>query len=1591
MHHQWLQSCTLENTVSRPVMSDWVLVLVTHLFFILFPLHGLAVSAGIVISQVYGGGGNSGASLKNDFIELFNRGATTVNVTGWSVQYSSSTGTSWQVTGLSGSIAPGQYYLVQESAGSGGTTNLPSPDAVGNIALSSSSGKVALVNDASALNGSCPAGSTIVDFVGYGSANCSEGNPTPPLNATTAALRASNGCVDTDNNAADFSIGPPIPRNRAAGPNLCSGPTNPSGVSEANPASVVAGGSTLLTVRVTPGANPPSTGIAVTGNLLSIGGSAAQSFFDDGSHGDASPHDLTFSFQATVGSITTSGLKNLSVILSDAQSRTTSLVIPLTVESSLLAIHDIQGSKAISPHLGEVVTTSGIVTALKSNGFFIQAPDTSVDDNPNTSEGIFVFTSTTPPPAAAIGNLVMVTGMVQEFVPPSDPNSPSFTQIGASPAVTFVSSGHPLPAAVTLTAEKMHSDGSIQPLQQLEGMRVRIDSLTVISPTQGFIDETNATAHSHGIFYGVITGIPRPMREPGIEVPDPLPAGSPCCVPRFDANPERLRIESGGQIGASMSEVTSGSLITHLTGVLDYGYRTCTILPDPSPLQTYPGFTSAVPVPVPESNEFTVSSLNMGRFYDSQDDPAINEPVLSVEAFNRRLNKVSAAIRDVMRSPDILGVEEVENLDTLQTLAEKINSDTINSGDPNPKYQAFLVEGNDSGGMDVGFLVKRSRVNVVEVTVQGRDATSLNPNTGQMDLLHDRPPLLLRGEVRSPGGALFPMTVLVNHLRSRKGIDDPVEGNRIRIKRRAQAEFLAHLIQARQLADPKEHIILLGDFNSFQFNDGYVDVLGTIQGTPAPFDQVVLSSPDFVNPDLINLINLLPPEERYSFVFNGNAQALDHILITPNLGQRMSHFHFARNNADFPESLRNDSKRPERISDHDMPVAYFTFPPQPPNLSITLTASPDRAQAGSTVSYTLTVMNNDLTPATSITVSDILPDSVVFVSCRTTGDGVCGGSGNEPKVTVPSLAGGTSVSIEIVAAINCSTPDGTSIINTAVLKSDSMDSSSPSNVATVTTWVFNPPPTIICPANIHAVTDLVGERSVIVNYPLPVVKGLCPVNLVTSPLSGSRFNLGITPVTAIATDITGRTALCRFSVDVAQKGLFFAHFVNGNNFTSTMTFSNPSTTQPVNGTVNFLNDQGQPLSISINGKQTAPTTLFSLPPLGSTSLTTDGKGDLQTGAVQVNASSAIVGVLYLNVSGLGMAGASESAPSLAFITAAERHANQGFNTGIAIHNPSSSTAQVTLSLRGLNGREVTGGSRTEKLAAGGHFAKFIHELFPNADTMNFQGTLVITAMSANKSDFAMDSSMVRIVATAMQTGSSPGEITTLPVVAIDPPPASYGSFFPQWINGSGSSSSLFLINPLSKTVRGEVDFFDDEGQPMSFAVNGHAAANHFSFSLPPKGGAVFTTGGEGNLRSGSARVSAHSSIASLLRLSVPRLGLTGASASTPLPGLLVPVSQSSSKGVRTSVAILATDSAVSFGLTLRNPNGEPLPKGQTRMALLAHGRIARFVEELFPQADLSEFEGSLVITPEGGTVAATAMRIGSKLGELTALPVAALR
>jgi predicted extracellular nuclease len=994
-----------------------------------------ASASGIVISQIYGGGGNAGSTFKNDFIEIFNADGATVNLSGWSVQYSSAAGTTWQVTALNGSLAPGQYFLIQESQGAGGTTNLPAPNATGNIAMSATAGKVALVSNTVALSGGCPVGGAIIDFVGYGTgsggASCFEGTAAAPtLTNTTADFRRNNGLQDTDSNTADFITGAPNPRNTPVGT------TNPSGAGAANPASVIQGGTTLLTVLVTPGANPTSTGIVVSGDLSSIGGSATEPFFDDGTNGDVTANNNTFSFSTVVTLTTTPGTKTLPISISDAQGRSGSATITLVVTTAPqnLSIHDIQGPGDTSPVAGKLVSTTGIVTAVVSNGFFIQNPDNAADADPNTSEGVFVFTSSRPTATATIGNMVQVVGTVAEFIPSSDPNSPSSTEISGSPTVSLISSGNPLPTPVTLTAADTDPAGPIDQLEKYEGMRVHVDVMTASGPTDGNLNEANATSTSNGVFFGVIAGISQPFREPGVQLPDPLPAGAPATVTRWDTNPEILRVNTAVQTGSTVLDVTTGATVTSLTGPLDFNSRFYTILTDPDSGATATGNMSAVPVPVAAPNELTIANFNMERFFDTVKDAGTSDVALTATAFANRLNKASLAIRNVLNMPDVIGVEEMEHQSTLQALADKVNSDATAAGHPSPNYQAFLVEGNDIGGIDVGLLVKGT-INVISVEQLGKDTNFVQPD-GTTALLNDRPPLVLTATASQPNSdTSLPFTMVVNHLRSLLSIDDPVDGPRVRAKREAQAEFLANLLQSHQAAG--ENVISVCDCNAFEFSDGYVDVMGAILGHPVPADQVVLASPDLVDPDFTDLVSTLPHDQQYSYDFNGSHQVLDHVIVSQGFLSKLTRFAIARNDADFPEVFRNDPNRSERISDHDMPVAYFTLPEATPpvlHLPANITAEATSA-AGAIVNFSATATD---ARDTNLVVTCAPPSGSTFALGGTTVNCSATNSRNKtaegsfsitvvdttaPFVVLNGVTNGATYTLGAVPAVSCSATD----------------------------------------------------------------------------------------------------------------------------------------------------------------------------------------------------------------------------------------------------------------------------------------------------------------------------------------------------------------------------------------------------------------------------------------------------------------------------------------------------------------------------------------------------------------------------------------
>lgn len=371
------------------------------------PPEASPAEASVVVSQVYGGGGNSGATFTHDFVELFNRGDAPADLDGWSVQYASAAGSSWQVTDLSGVLPPGGYHLVQHAAGAGGSQPLPPPDTVGGTFMSASSGKVALVGSGESLSGSCPLGEA-VDFVGYGSrANCFEGSgPTPTLSNPVAALRGDAGCRDTGDNEADFgTVNPPQPRHGATAPAPCDGGSDPGGPSVTCPTGVrtVEGYATDGAVTAE-AADGQVTDLAVTGvSPAPVAGELSLVDVEPGATASGAlrvPDDLRLATPGSAADVAPLSVEVTATTDSGATATCTASVnvIPLVPIGAVQgAIADDQTSFT-SPLLGAEVAVQGVITQLTmegngNHGFFLQDRPARADGDPHSSDGVFLFNS----------------------------------------------------------------------------------------------------------------------------------------------------------------------------------------------------------------------------------------------------------------------------------------------------------------------------------------------------------------------------------------------------------------------------------------------------------------------------------------------------------------------------------------------------------------------------------------------------------------------------------------------------------------------------------------------------------------------------------------------------------------------------------------------------------------------------------------------------------------------------------------------------------------------------------------------------------------------------------------------------------------------------------------------------------------------------------------------------------------------------------------------------------------------------------------------------------------------------------------------
>jgi predicted extracellular nuclease len=547
-------------------------------------------------------------------------------------------------------------------------------------------------------------------------------------------------------------------------------------------------------------------------------------------------------------------------------------------------IYEIQTAAAESPQaLGMATTNDNVVTVVGAGGFFIQTPTARSDGNVDTSDGIFVVHTGSPP--IAVGDMVDVVGTVEEFF--------GFTRIDATAtggSVTVDSSNAVLPDPVEFSAVRPSADPASASCaieyECYEGMRVRIALGTVASGSQHFRSDPVAE------MYVTPTGS-RAFREKGVAYPG---VSGNTSIPVWDGNPEVFELDPD-KLGLPNESWVPGTTFS-ATGVLGYEFGGWEFWPTELARKAS-GPSLPRGVRARSAGEVTVASLNV-----------LN---LREDASETKLGKLSSYVRGVLGSPDVIAVQEVYGQTALENLAARIKADA-----PNVNYTAH-VEAPGGGSQAVGFLT-RSDVTVNSVTEHGRSETFVDPRDSSVDTLHDRPPLLLDAAV----GEFLELSVIVIHNRSLSGIDDAARGGWIRTKRLEQAQSVARLAQTLQTSK----LLIVGDYNAYQFTDGYVDVVGQIAGSVTASENV-LSGPDLVNPNLKNLVDDLPGSERYSFVFQGNAQALDHALVNQEMAGSVREMQYARGNADAAGADADRAGSPLAASDHDGFVVYVAAPGRP--------------------------------------------------------------------------------------------------------------------------------------------------------------------------------------------------------------------------------------------------------------------------------------------------------------------------------------------------------------------------------------------------------------------------------------------------------------------------------------------------------------------------------------------------------------------------------------------------------------------------------------------------------------------------------------
>ena len=624
-------------------------------------------------------------------------------------------------------------------------------------------------------------------------------------------------------------------------------------------------------------------------------------------------------------------------------------------------ISDIQGSAHRSPYEGQTVMgISGVVTALRSNGFYLEDPHP--DSSDATSEGIFVFTSSAP--IVRTGDAVQVSGRVTEFRPGGATSANLTTTQISSPTISILSSGNALPAPTILgvggraiptivieddATGNVETSGVFDPAtdgidfyESLEGMRVQINNPFVTSPTNDF-------------------GEVWVLADNGANATGRTARGG-SLISATDFNPERIQIDDTLLGSAKVPAVDVGAQLSTIVGVVDYSFNNFEILPTTAPTMITPSsLTREVTALTAGVSDLTIATFNVENL-----DPGDGAT---------KFNALASAIVTNLKSPDIINIEEVQDnngatndaiVDASQTYQTLINAIAAAGG---PTYQYRQINpvddqdgGEPGGNIRVGFLFNPDRVSFVDrpggtstssITVNNVNGTpELSASPGRIDPTNpafnsSRKPLA--GEFVFNGQTVF---VIANHFNS-KGGDQPLFGPSqppilsSEVQRNQQATIVKTFVQSILAANANANIVVAGDLNDFEFSN-----------------PVNLAE----SAGLKTLIETLPENERYTYNFQGNAQTLDQILVSSHLFNQLNGFDVVHINSEFVD----------QISDHDPSIARFRFNSAPTALALSATSVDENVPANTVIG---TFTTTDVDPGSLFTYSFVAgsnPDNNAF-------------------------------------------------------------------------------------------------------------------------------------------------------------------------------------------------------------------------------------------------------------------------------------------------------------------------------------------------------------------------------------------------------------------------------------------------------------------------------------------------------------------------------------------------------------------------------------------------------------------------------------